>query len=289
MDKDSSSISEKLLMMTLKLYDFVAYEIQHVDPSIKNNADSEQINLVYTIFNEKYTQIIKLVENMDATAFHKILDLEEPSFWMYKAYQTISLIKNPKMLKITNEKYSDTLIDSILYLCECITKHYYYGCLTDNDKEIEIRKGGVIYTDATGMITGYSKFVNDNKEIISDNRSALYLFKNVCDLHKKLKLDLKKFKRANKSIDFKYTVANPYFQNPKSKVLKEEHKGIILEQTKSLNSLQIYVEKWKNFKNLQVILTFEPVYFFFLVNIQGEFQRKKMKGFRVKVNINEKA
>ena len=110
MDKDSSSISEKFLMMTLKLYDFVAYEIQHVDLSIKNNADSEQINLVYTIFNEKYTQIIKLVENMDATAFHKILDLEEPSFWMYKAYQTISLIKNPKMLKITNEQYSDSLI-----------------------------------------------------------------------------------------------------------------------------------------------------------------------------------
>ena len=114
------------------------------------------------------------------------------------------------------------------------------------------------------MITGYSKFVYDNKEIISDNRSALYLFKNVCDLHKKFKLDLKKFKRTNKSIDLKYSVVNPYFQNPKSKEMKEEYKGIILEQTESLNNNQIYFEKWKNFKILQVILTFESVYFFVL-------------------------
>ena len=289
MDTENNSISDKLLMMILKLHDFVAYEIQHEVSDCNNETISEQINKVYRIFNEKFNQVIKLIKGIDSKFVLEMLNLEEPAFWMYKAYKAIDLIRDLKIKKNSCEHDAEALINSMLYLCEYITRYSYQSWLTDNDREIEIREGGVIYVDATGIISGYNKFIYDNKEIISDNNSALYFFRNISNLHKCLKINLNKYRNFEKAIGCKYSVSNPYFKDTKSNSKKEESTETTLEKTDSWDDKQIYVDKWKKFKRLQITLSFEPVYFSFFVKIQGETEKKKMKGFRVKVNINEKS
>ena len=44
MDKENNSISDKLMMMTLKLHDFVDFEIQNEDSGCKDDKNTEQIN-----------------------------------------------------------------------------------------------------------------------------------------------------------------------------------------------------------------------------------------------------
>ena len=242
---------------------------------------------VFKIFNEKYTQVIKLIESIDSNFVLEILNLEEPAFWMYRAYKTINLIRDLKMKEASSKYEADVLIDSMLYLCEYITRYSYQSCLKDDDKEIEIREGGVIYVDVTGMISGYSKFIYDNKEIISDNKSALYLFRNICNLNKNLKIDLNQYRDTKEAINIKYIVSNPYFQKWKFKAKKEESVLFTLEQSDTWDDRKIYFNKWKKFKSFQVVLLFEPVYFAFFVKSQEKTQKKKMKGFRVKVNIKE--
>ena len=50
--------------------------------------------------------------------------------------------------------------------------------------EIKIKEGDTIYIDDSGIISDFSKHFYDNKDIIPDNRSVLYLFRNLFNLHK---------------------------------------------------------------------------------------------------------
>ena len=176
MEKESTSISDKLMGMMAQLYDFVTYEIENTKPNEKKEEIAEQVDIVYSKFEEKFNQIIKLIKDTDLESALFMLNSMEPAFWMHKAYKTIRLIQDPRMEDLSSKGSAEKLVNSILYLCDFITRNCYHNCLIVHDQEIEIREGGVIYTDITGLIAGYSKYIYDNQEVITDDPSSLYLF-----------------------------------------------------------------------------------------------------------------
>ena len=271
-EESFTSIPDKIMAVMMQLYDFVLYQIEHSGPSSKKKVIWVKANEIINLFYNKLEEINHFIKEADIKTALKRMKSDEPAFWMMKAYKVITLMENQDIKNLFECEQLKSLRESILNLWEFMTQNCYSNCLIKNDKDLEVKEGGVIYIDKSGIITGYSKYVYDNKKIISDDLTALYIFKNICNLHKSLEINLIECLHAKKAIEYSYVVSNPYEFISESKAIIEECKRNEEYANNPEDDLdiskQIYVNKWRKFKDLKVTLKFDSVYFTFLSQTQ---------------------
>lgn len=257
-------------------------KLQNPSPSKKAEEVEEwsfSINFLLTNFIRLLEEFVSPIgeETKESSKLSSLLNWN--AFWMIRAYDVLEYLENPVLKEIIEKKTRTELTDKLMQLWRYVTQECHSRCLVQNDIDVEVKDGGIIYTFEDGTMAGYNQFILNNSHIISENPCDLLLFKNISKIHSKATKQIKSW--LDGELEARYTVDTKDISDSKEESEEEDHSTF----------------PWKGKELLNIDLIFEKVYFPLLITYgvpnSGEStksksttnEKNKIKGFRIQLKI----